>query len=71
MAQANGKCNEFIEDGGLKLQAEEIDIVRKQCGIKIPLDRCQIKRVILKARMIAQQHYGPHGECCQQRQSRS
>src|SRR5579864_4280779 len=70
MDEANGKGDEFIEDGGLKLQAEEIRIMREQDGVQISLDGRQIKRVVLKARVIAHYQHGPHSECGQQRQVR-
>jgi hypothetical protein len=70
MADADGECDELVEDGGLKLEAEEFRIMRKQGRIEIPLDRRQVKRVVFKARMVAHQEDGKHGERGQQSQIR-
>ena len=70
MAEADGIRDEFIEDRGLKLQAEKFCIVRKQGGIEIPLDGRQVERIVFKARMVARDPQGENGKRSQQRQIR-
>ena len=70
MAKADRAGDEFVEDGGLKLQAEEFRVVRKQGRVQIALDRGQVKRVVLKAWVVSHDEEGEHGERGQQQQIR-
>ncbi len=68
MAEADRPRDELVEDRRLKLQPEEFGVVREQRGIQIALDRGQVKRVVLKAGMVAHHQKCKDGEQGQQQQ---
>src|SRR5579862_2693766 len=70
MSQANGKRDELVEDGRLKLQAEEFRIVREESRIQISFDGGKIKSVILEPRVVAHHKKCDRGESEEQRQIR-
>ncbi len=65
-AEADRECDEFIEDGSLELKPEKFRIMRKQHRIQIALDGGEVKRVVLKARMVAHDQESKSGEQGQQ-----
>ena len=54
--------DQFVEDGCLKLNAEEIGIVRKERRIQIALDRGEVERVVFQAGMVAHHQRRQQGE---------
>jgi hypothetical protein len=62
VSEADGVGDEFVEDGGLELEAEKFGIVGEQSGVQIPFDRGQIEGVVFEAGVIPHDEEGEDGE---------
>ena len=63
MSYANEGGDQLVEDCCLKLQAEEIGVVREKRGVQIALDGREVKGVVFQAGMIAEDQ---ERNCCRQ-----
>ena len=53
MSEADRFRNQFVEDGGLELQAEEIGVMGEKSRVEVSLDGGEVEGIVFQTGMVA------------------